>query len=369
MSRTQTILRLIISGMAVLLLPVPQTIAGHGGNLEPFIPEIGGTFCSYLARQQQIHRKYLRQCPDPTCGWDSWQDAQNMRSISSSELQQSSTVTAVTATTNALSTASIATLSKTVVVPRSKRKDRIVLSYAHNGFGNQIWQHTVAFMIAESLHARLYIASIPESLSPDGISPPNTWAGMNAMQKLLPKQFLFDQLPADSPDRKICDAEKFFISDRPRDWRGKNNYTSHFKNNLYELLHDTNTRCLKTLGYFQNYAICRDDVKKLWTPKLLTNYTMSPGDNDLSIYLRCVPRHYYFNERRFYEAILNHTRFDRIWLFTAPECPSRLGNNPARDGAVASVMRYLIEQHNATKYVTLSRQILSLLFSSSITID
>jgi hypothetical protein len=111
-------------------------------------------------------------------------------------------------------------------------------------------------------------------------------------------------------------------------------------------------QCLKFLGYFQNLPICHDDILRLWTPRLFANYTDKPGQNDISIYLRCVPRHYHFNDRHFYETILNHTIFDRVWLFYAPECPTRLGNDPSRDGLVASVIRLLIENFNATRWPT-----------------
>jgi hypothetical protein len=77
---------------------------------------------------------------------------------------------------------------------------------------------------------------------------------------------------------------------------------------------------------------------------------MTPGPNDVSIYLRCVPRHYFFNERHFYETILNNTKFDRVWLFQAPECPTKLGKDPSKDGMVASVVRLLVERFNATRW-------------------
>jgi len=249
-------------------------------NFEPLIPEIGGTLCSYLARQSQIHRKHFKACSEPNCFWSNWHH---------------SSKTAQVLTNSSVNSSSVA--GSLTSLPLSKRRDRVVLSYAHNGFGNQLWQHTVAFMIAESLRARLYIAAIPDQLAPNGVSPPNTWAGVNAMQKLLPTSFNYEILAMNASDKRLCDAESFFISDRPIDWRSKN-YTSHFKSNLYELLRDNNPRCLKTLGYFQNYPICSEDLKRLWTPRMFSNFSMRPARDDISIYLRCMPRHYHFNERR-----------------------------------------------------------------------
>lgn len=105
------------------------------------------------------------------------------------------------------------------------------------------------------------------------------------------------------------------------------------------------------LGYFQNLPLCAEDAKKLWTPKMFSNFTMKPGDNDISIYLRCLPRHYHFNDKHYYETILNGTNYDRIWLFQAPDCPTRITGNPARDGLVPGVIRMLRDKYNATRYI------------------
>ena len=282
-------------------------------NLVPYVKEIGGTFCKYLAMKSQIPRNFFNDCEQPTCHWDSWQDAKTEK--------------------------------------KNKEKVRYVVSYGHNGFGNQLWQHTVAFMVAESLQARLYIAIIPDTLSPDGVTPPNTFNGMSAMERLLPSQFLYQNLPMDSSIRQICDQENFYLADRPRDWRN-GTYSSGFKSNLVNLITDTNPRCVKMLGYFQNLPLCAEDAKKLWTPRMFTNFTVTPGPNDISIYLRCVPRHYFFNDRNYYENILNNTNYDRRWLFMAPECPTRLGNDPNRDGLVASVVRLLTVTYNATRLIS-----------------
>jgi hypothetical protein len=280
-------------------------------DLEQFVPQIGRTFCKYLAHKQFISRKFIRECAEPTCTWDDWQNA----------------------------------ITNTSLGPKS----RIVLSYGHNGFGNQLWQHSVAFMIAESMKARLLIAMIPDSLSPGGYLPPNTISGMSAMERLLPDDFEFESLSSDSPIRKICDQETFFISDRPVDWRDRN-YSANFRSNLHNLLADNSApRCLKMIGYFQNLPLCDDDARRLWTDRMLANFTTRPGDNDISIYLRCLPRHYHFNDKHFYETILNNTEFDRVWMFMAPECPTKLGNNPAKDGLVASVVRLLVENYNASR--------------------
>jgi hypothetical protein len=43
-----------------------------------------------------------------------------------------------------------------------------------------------------------------------------------------------------------------------------------------------------------------------------------------------MPRHYHFNDKHFYDVILSHTPHDKVWLFQAPECPSKIDPNPAK---------------------------------------
>jgi len=265
--------------------------------------------------KSQLPKSFLYDCGDPACSWEDWNEAIN------------------------------ASIHHT-----SSRKKRIILSYAHNGFGNQLWQHTIAFSVASSMRSKMYIGILPESLYIDGAMPPNTFAGMDAMRLLLPDEFEFDQLPLGHPDKELCDAEPFFISDRPRDWRNQN-YSAHFKSNLYDILADEKPRCIKMVGYFQNYPLCADDTRQLWTPRMFQNFTVRPGPNDISIYLRCLPRHYFFNDMTYYETILSRTKFDKVWLFQAPECPTRLSGNPARDGVVAQVVRLLVTKYNASRWI------------------
>ena len=74
----------------------------------------------YLAYRGQLHRKYFNLCPKLECSADKF-------------LSWSNNVQFARNTT---------------------KKERVVVSYGHNGFGNQLWEHSVAFMIAKSLNAR-----------------------------------------------------------------------------------------------------------------------------------------------------------------------------------------------------------------------
>lgn len=306
--------------LLILLILCNEQILSQ--DLSSIVKDLGNTLCTLLIRGSQLSRK--TQCPTSSCTWDTWYHALK-GSYSKNTYSNDSYY--------------------------NNKRRRVVLSYAHNGFGNQLWQHTVAFMIAESLHAKLYFSIIPDNLCFDGVMPPNTWAGMHAMERLLPEPFQYQLIHQNHTDKLLCEEEKFYISDRPKDWRN-NDYKNNFKQGLNRVLTADKPQCLKFIGYFQNLPICHDDILRLWTPRLFANYTDKPGQNDISIYLRCVPRHYHFNDRHFYETILNHTTFDRVWLFYAPECPTRLGSDPSRDGLVASVVRLLIEKFNATRWPT-----------------
>ena len=282
-------------------------------NISSVVTEIGGTFCSYFAAKSfhfKIPRKLFAACEEQSCNWDSWQHA--------------------------------------LIFPKKSQRKRVVLSYAHNGFGNQLWEHTVAFMFAESMQAKLLIAPVPSTLCPDHLYstsgpcfPPHTLEGIAAMTRMLPDDFEYDMLPVNSSIRKLCEKEKFFFSDRPRDWR-ESRYKETFIKNAWDILTDPNPRCIKILGYFQDMPLCKDDAQRLWTPRMIANFSTRPAANDISIYLRCI-RHYHFNDVSYYENILNRTSFDRVWLFQAPEC--------TRFGPAAPVLAMLKARFNATRYV------------------
>jgi hypothetical protein len=210
-------------------------------DLHEIVPKIGNTFCTFLAQRNLIHRKMFGECSQPKCSWDTWNHALHG--------------------------------AEDDIDFSSKTGQRVVISYGHNGFGNMLWQHTVAFMVAESLKARLFIAMIPENLCFDGVYPPNTWEGQNAMNSLLPDEFEYHLLSANSSVRKLCDPEDYVVLDRPRDWRN-HTYGSIFKSRLLDIVNDPKPRCVKMLGYFQNLPLCKDDSMRLWTPRMLNQSTM-----------------------------------------------------------------------------------------------
>ncbi len=281
--------------------------------------KLGATFCKFLAWKLQIHHR--TDCGEPQCLWDSWRES-HLPPVHHSHDH----------------------------LINERKNHRIVVSYAHNGFGNQLWQHTFAVMLAQSLNASLYVDVLPEDQRPDGHMPVNTWQGFDTSKRLLPPDLLYENLPENSHVRRVCDEEKFFLADRPRDWRNRD-YANSFKTKLSELIVDPKPRCLKLVGYFQNLPLCFADAKALWTPPLFANFTQGPEPDDVSVYLRCVPRHYHFNSVEWYTTILEGMKpFKKVWMFQAPECPNSLGNDPTKDGPVAAVIRLLIDRYNATKW-------------------
>ena len=134
MSTLVTLVKTFICLRFLIILGV--ILCATSQNLEPIAKKVGATFCKYLAYKNQIPRKYFNDCGEPSCNWDDWNDG--------------------------------------LVASSSTKTQSIVLSYGHNGFGNQLWEHSTGFMIAESLKAQLMIAIIPDELSPNGYIPPNS---------------------------------------------------------------------------------------------------------------------------------------------------------------------------------------------------
>ncbi len=190
-------------------------------NSAPFVlnSEAGAGLCQ-LFTMKKIGRG---PCKEPRCHWDTWKD--------------------VNVTSN-----------------------KIVLSYSHNGFGNQLWEHSFAFAVAGALGSRFLVGMIPPSLYIGGYMPPNTPAAFELVNHLLPNEFEYNNLPPNAPERKICEQESFFISDRPKDLR-KGSISRDSLQKMIALLSDPKPRCLKLLGYFQQSVFCDDDVRELWGMK------------------------------------------------------------------------------------------------------
>lgn len=198
--------------------------------------------------------------------------------------------------------------------------ERVVVSYAHNGFGNQLYSHTFAYLIAKSLNASLYIEPIPANLYTDPAAPENTGEGLAIMDTIVPDEFKYYQLPVNSSHRSLCEQENFVWSLRPKEGRNKT-YSSTSGKYLKQILADENPRCLKLIGYFQYNHFCYRRVRELWVQQLSKYGSHSSlfDPKDIAVYLRC-HSHYHTHSKEYYENILKRTTFAKIWLFLSPTC-------------------------------------------------
>ena len=146
---------------------------------------------------------------------------------------------------------------------RSKPSHLIILSYGHNGFGNQLFQHTFGYLMAKSLKATFYADTIALNYTPENMLPHNTGGGSAIMDRILPNEFKYYLLPLDHEHRQLCEAEPEILGDRPRDhrmWLGddfKKKYSKYFT----DLLTDSKPRCLKIIGFFQSLPYCFESIK------------------------------------------------------------------------------------------------------------
>lgn len=151
------------------------------------------------------------------------------------------------------------------VTNRNTTNNKIILSYSHNGLGNQMWEHSFAFNVAASLGARLFVALLPPALYPRAVYPENTNSTYEVIKKIVPEEAQFELLPQDSRDRKVCDDEPYYLSDRPFDVRREPRGRMPSKRKIIEILSDTEPRCLRIVGFFQHALHCPQDARKMWS--------------------------------------------------------------------------------------------------------
>lgn len=289
--------------------------------------------------------------------------------------------------------------------------NKVVLSYAHNGFGNQLWEHAFAWHVAEAIGAQFYILPIAPSLWRGGGMPPNTLPGYEATKVIFPSRFFFpldvrnvmedssrlDEHRMITDAYKLCDNETMAFTDidvGSGDARHKYLRTIFSEHGLQSFVKDSNPRCFKFMGYFQEPPSlnCLNNFRKLLLPKLNKFYrpnktintllpvkgpsssphnslrtSNSPAaaaktiknstiveqsikENDICIYLRCKSSHYFWNSVEYYQTILprlvsNSTGSrSTVWLFKAPECMTQRHKH-------APVLDYLERHHHTKRYL------------------
>lgn len=146
---------------------------------------------------------------------------------------------------------------------RSKPSHLIILTYGHNGFGNQLFQYTFGYLMAKSLKATFYADTIALNYTPANMLPHNTGGGSALIDRILPHEFKYYLLPQDHEHRKLCDAEPEALGDRPHDHRMwiDDDYKKKYSKYFTDLFTDSKPRCLKIVGFFQTLPYCFDSVK------------------------------------------------------------------------------------------------------------
>jgi hypothetical protein len=76
-------------------------IGTHSQDLNQIIPQVGNTFCTFLAQRNLVHRKMFGECSQPKCSWDTWNHALHG--------------------------------TEEVIDFDSRKQQRVVISYGHNG--------------------------------------------------------------------------------------------------------------------------------------------------------------------------------------------------------------------------------------------
>lgn len=142
--------------------------------------------------------------------------------------------------------------------------NKIVLSYGHNGLGNQFYQHSFALSVANAIGARLLVAKIPPTLYLANKEPRHTDVAFELVTQMIPSSNLYENLPMDSYLRKLCTYEAYFLGDRPKDIKNGVGSEASF-DKLIQLLSDDQPRCLKLVGYFQEQPLCKYKLRHVWS--------------------------------------------------------------------------------------------------------
>ena len=227
---------------------------------------------------------------------------------------------------------------------QSWAQKRFVISYGHHGFGNQLFQHTYAVLLARRLNAQVVISAhtmATLNVSHRSNVESNTATAFNAVKALLPAALSSDNTNIAS----VCSAEPsvFPFMTRPPLTKEANNALRRNFNarseskRLIEQSHEPSSRlakpsCFKLWGFFQVVSsshfpsFCHLDARALWLPALgdlfsrdipndrhnsrdnpsfplITNF---PGRNDVAIYLRCAYAHYPFDTKSYYSKLFSN---------------------------------------------------------------
>mmetsp|Transcript_7564 Transcript_7564/g.11335 ORF Transcript_7564/g.11335 Transcript_7564/m.11335 type:complete len:441 (+) Transcript_7564:1118-2440(+) len=236
---------------------------------------------------------------------------------------------------------------------RQREKKVAVISVQHNGLGNQLFQFALSRLLALSLGGPFFARLIRDYEGPMSIDrlPPHSTESWNAFQFIFAQQqkSIVDDNDTASLNkcvpRLIPSKSQFFtngtalLAERPADTRRLP--MQHMLRNAFH----PNSTCLKTLGYFQHYAllrgygtILRNSLLRIRDDLILSQ---EPTSDDIVIHIRLCngPIHHYH-----YYTLNNYFRHILVPLLSSSALPRRnikiiSGCNPNTQGVVSDLIR------------------------------
>lgn len=175
-----------------------------------------------------------------------------------------------------------------------KKDPKIVVSIGHNGFGNQLFQHTFAQNVAQFHGAAMYVTSMDITSIGKRI-PQNTVQGAQWATSIVDERLKWDLLPNDHFAKKTCSSKNATFHTRGVDFRSRYRNGTAIRHNLLAFLEpEGDISCLILVGYFQNKANpclrnVRDTFKGLF-PVLndrTEHFPLPVTPSDIVIHLRC----------------------------------------------------------------------------------
>ena len=147
----------------IILIHIILAILLHYVSSAVYFNQLGSSLCSYLESYEQLPSHLIGQCGLPICSSGKSSINSNNNTYNSKNSSADIPIT---------SHSDLYTESAQPNTDTNRIKDhnsdpipyRVVLSYGHNGLGNQLYQHAFAYSVAMSLNAKLYIQLIPPEL-------------------------------------------------------------------------------------------------------------------------------------------------------------------------------------------------------------
>ena len=211
-----------------------------------------------------------------------------------------------------------------------QRQQKHIIMYTHNGFGNQLYQISFGYLIAQSMGRAFHVAdTMPKQFyNPRHKSrlDPNSQEGYDAGKAIA----AFDRVDEEWVER-ICQGSNITFSDR------KSDKTSH---GAHELIVDVAgwkskfikqtpvPKCLFMIGYWLNpqwFIPFLPELKQFMRTALarLPSFRKELDPQSIVVHLRCAEPHYRMLPLVYYEHILNSTTYSDIWIASNPGCKDK----------------------------------------------